>query len=110
MQLLNNAGLTSALPAQERDRSLCRFCEQDPTASISFLQDRLHAKAEEIAALKAEVRRLQRSRMLSVEGLPTSGDTVTIPAAELSAMKKDLEVLLPFPQFDVACREPGPSN
>ena len=33
--------------------------------------------------------------MLSVEGLPTAGDTVTIPAVELSAMKKDLEVTAP---------------
>jgi predicted RNase H-like nuclease (RuvC/YqgF family) len=72
-----------------------RFHEQDPIASINLLQDRLNAKTEEIAELKAEVRRLQRSRMLSVEGLPQTGDTVTIPVAELTAMKKDLEVLIP---------------
>ena len=75
-----------------RHGHFCRFFEQDPTASITFLQERLHAKAEEIAGLKAELRRLQRSRMLSVEVLPTVGDTVTIPAAELSALRKDLEV------------------
>lgn len=63
---------------------------------MTFLQDRLQAKGEEIAELKAEIRRLQRSRLLSVEGLPSDRDTVTLPAAELSALKKDLEVLIHY--------------
>lgn len=72
----------------------CRNAQYDPTSSTSFLQERLQAKAEEIAGLKAEVKRLQQSRLLSIDSLAASGDTITITAIELAAMKKDLSVRL----------------
>jgi hypothetical protein len=66
--------------------------DMDPTVSRTFLEERLQAKVEEIADLKAEVKRLQQSRMLSLDTAGASGDTVTISALELAAMKKDLAV------------------
>lgn len=62
---------------------------------MDFLQERLQNKAAEISDLREEVRRLRESR-LCFDALPagrdSEDDTVCISAAELAAMKKDMEV------------------
>lgn len=63
---------------------------------VDFLQERLQSKAAEISDLREEVRRLRESR-LCIDALPSGrdsaeDDTVCISAAELAAMKKDMEV------------------
>lgn len=81
---------------------LCRP-EQDEQPTLTFLQERLESKAAEISGLREEVRRLRESR-LCLDALPSGrasaeDDTVCISAAELAAMKKDMEVRLPMSIF-----------
>jgi hypothetical protein len=53
---------------------------------------RLADRAEEVAQLKAHVKRLERSRACSVSAVTQSVELATIPKAELEALQRDLAV------------------
>eukprot|EP00892_Ulva_mutabilis_P010738 jgi/Ulvmu1/8036/UM004_0273.1 len=63
--------------------------------TVTFLQERLESKANELSGLREEVRRLRESRFC-IDALPSGrgsaeDDMVYVSAAELAAMKKDME-------------------
>jgi hypothetical protein len=68
----------------------CRQSNKQPLDE--FVQRRLADRAEEVAQLKAQVKRLERSRACSVSAVAQSVELVTVPKTELEALQRDLAV------------------